>query len=258
MSPQAASGLGEALARAREACGVTVEQLSTATRIRAEVVRALEAGDLSSCGGPAYARGHLRAIAAVLGVDPAPLLRALEQEGPQEPPPLPLAADRTAPQRQRRRPSWSAAAALALVAVAAIAAVQLVGGPAGPDGPAGSGRRGTAATPAPTVSPSATPPSSTAAPSRRPGVTVLVRATGRSWVSVQSADGRALYAGVLDTGQSRLFRDGVELRVVVGYAPAVELVVNGVDIGSPPAQGNVARLVFGPQDPGQVQAEAGG
>ena len=67
--------VGEDLARAREARGMSVEDVSSATRIRAGLIRAIEADDFGPCGGAVYARGHLRAIARVIGIDPEPLVR---------------------------------------------------------------------------------------------------------------------------------------------------------------------------------------
>jgi cytoskeletal protein RodZ len=51
----------------------------------------IEQGEVSSCGPAVYARGHLRAIAAVLQIDPQPLIEALVSEEP----PAPLAPHRS-------------------------------------------------------------------------------------------------------------------------------------------------------------------
>jgi transcriptional regulator with XRE-family HTH domain len=67
-------GIGGALAEARTEAGLTVTQVSERTRIRATIVRDIERDDYSACGGDYYARGHIRAIARVVGTDPVPLI----------------------------------------------------------------------------------------------------------------------------------------------------------------------------------------
>ncbi|MSY20068.1 MAG: DUF4115 domain-containing protein, partial [Actinobacteria bacterium] len=48
------------LQQARETAGLTVEQISALTNIRAGVIRDLENNSVEICGGIAYARGHIR------------------------------------------------------------------------------------------------------------------------------------------------------------------------------------------------------
>lgn len=67
-------GIGGALAEARTEAGLTVTQVSERTRIREKIIRDIEHDDYSACGGDYYARGHIRAIARVVGTDPVPLI----------------------------------------------------------------------------------------------------------------------------------------------------------------------------------------
>jgi Helix-turn-helix domain len=67
-------GIGGALAEARTGAGLTVTQVSERTRIRETIIRGIERDDYSACGGDYYARGHIRAIARVVGTDPVPLI----------------------------------------------------------------------------------------------------------------------------------------------------------------------------------------
>jgi hypothetical protein len=68
--------LGRRLALARQQAGLSIEEVAAATRIRPGMVREIEAGDFIHCGGDVYARGHVRAIAKCVGVDPEPLIEA--------------------------------------------------------------------------------------------------------------------------------------------------------------------------------------
>lgn len=71
--------IGPELAAARERLRLTVDQLSERTRIRPHVIEAVEVDDFGPCGGDFYARGHLRTLARVLGVEAAPLLASYDE-----------------------------------------------------------------------------------------------------------------------------------------------------------------------------------
>ncbi len=66
--------IGEDLAEARRRAGLTVTQVSQHTCIRETIIRGIEHGDYCACGGDFYTRGHIRAIARVVGADPGPLI----------------------------------------------------------------------------------------------------------------------------------------------------------------------------------------
>ncbi|MBS2539555.1 helix-turn-helix domain-containing protein, partial [Catenulispora sp. NF23] len=66
--------VGRRLALARQHAGLSIEEVVAATRIRPGMLREIESGEFVHCGGDVYARGHVRAIAKVVGIDPEPLL----------------------------------------------------------------------------------------------------------------------------------------------------------------------------------------
>ena len=70
--------VGPELAAARTRLGLTVDQLADRTRIRPHVIESIEVDDFAPCGGDFYARGHLRTLARVLGIDVAPLLASYD------------------------------------------------------------------------------------------------------------------------------------------------------------------------------------
>ncbi|GAB3718905.1 helix-turn-helix domain-containing protein [Nocardiopsis nanhaiensis] len=72
--------IGQTLSAARIAAGCSLENLSTRTRIRMQVLRGIENEDFVPCGGDFYARGHIRRICKYLGIDPAPLLEEYDRE----------------------------------------------------------------------------------------------------------------------------------------------------------------------------------
>jgi transcriptional regulator with XRE-family HTH domain len=71
--------IGPEFAAARTRLGLTVDQLAERTRIRPHVIESVEADDFVPCGGDFYARGHIRTLARVLGVDAAPLLASYDE-----------------------------------------------------------------------------------------------------------------------------------------------------------------------------------
>jgi hypothetical protein len=67
--------IGDTLAQARRQAGLTVAEVSQRARVRETVIRGIEGGDYSACGGGFYARGYIRIIAKEVGADPEPLIR---------------------------------------------------------------------------------------------------------------------------------------------------------------------------------------
>ena len=77
--------IGETLAEARQRAGLTVAQVSEQTCIREGLIKAVEGGDYSACGGDFYARADICSIAKAVGADPGPLIAeydALYRAGP--------------------------------------------------------------------------------------------------------------------------------------------------------------------------------
>lgn len=79
VAPVAEPVVGSELVAARTRLGLSVDQLAERTRIRPHVIESIEVDDFAPCGGDFYARGHLRTLARVLGVDAAPLLASYDE-----------------------------------------------------------------------------------------------------------------------------------------------------------------------------------
>jgi len=67
--------IGPKIAHAREMLDMSIDELSQRTRIRPHLLEAIEVDDFGPCGGDFYARGHLTAIARVLGLTLEPLMK---------------------------------------------------------------------------------------------------------------------------------------------------------------------------------------
>lgn len=77
--PAAEPVIGPEIQAARDRLRLTIDQVSERTRIRPHVIESIEVDDFAPCGGDFYARGHLRTIARVLGIDAAPLVAAYDE-----------------------------------------------------------------------------------------------------------------------------------------------------------------------------------
>lgn len=71
--------IGPEITAARTRIGLTVDALAERTRIRPHVIESIEVDDFVPCGGDFYARGHLRTLSRVLGLEVAPLLTAYDE-----------------------------------------------------------------------------------------------------------------------------------------------------------------------------------
>ena len=77
--------LGADLRAARIASGMSIDDVAAATRMRASVIAAIEDDDLAVLGPDVYARGHLRTIAGVIGLDPEAVVARYSEPGPASP-----------------------------------------------------------------------------------------------------------------------------------------------------------------------------
>ncbi|WP_405588682.1 helix-turn-helix domain-containing protein [Streptomyces sp. NBC_01190] len=254
--------VGRALAQARIAAGLSIDEVSTTTRVRVPILQAIEQDDFSRCGGDVYARGHIRTIARVVGIDPEPLVERYVAEHVPASDLAPVAplyeAERI--RSEPRRPNWTAAMIAAIVAVVGFVGYTAVKG----GGDSGVTAKSTPTSPAATTTkPGATPrgngvpkppqASGSAIAAAPPGkVTVKASAaSGASWIQATDSNGKQLYQDSLKKGQSVTWTDDKKIKLIVGNAGAVQLFVNGKDIGRAGGKGEVAHLTYTPGDPTQ-------
>ncbi|GAA3841853.1 helix-turn-helix domain-containing protein [Streptomyces phyllanthi] len=254
--------IGRALQQARIAAGLTVDDVSNATRVRIAIVHAIEQDDFAPCGGDVYARGHIRTLARAVRIDPAPLLAEYEAGHGGRPAPTPAAplfeAERIRP--ERRGPNWTAAMVAAIVAVIGFVGFTLFSGgdEEGSQAQVAEGSTPTtskAASPTtktdkPDADPKPDPSDSAIAAAPQDKVTVQVSAVdGRSWISAKDHNGRLLFDGLLKQGDSKTFQDKQKIDLVLGDAGAIQLHVNGKEIEDEWQPGAVERLTYTPGDP---------
>ncbi|MFE9771548.1 helix-turn-helix domain-containing protein [Streptomyces sp. NPDC005931] len=259
VSEEARPSVGRALRQARIAAGLTVDDVSTATRVRIAIVHAIEADNFAACGGDVYARGHIRTLAKAVHLDPAPLIAQYDAEHGGRPAPTPAAplfeAERIRP--ERRGPNWTAAMVAAIVVVVGFVGFTLVKGDDGSNANVADGTAPTAgesASPTPKskkpADPEPDPSDSAIAAAPQDKVTVRVSAPdGRSWISAKDHNGRLLFDGLLKQGESKTFQDSSKINLVLGDAGAIDLYVNGKKIEDDFRPGAVERLTYTKGDP---------
>ncbi|MGI5378668.1 helix-turn-helix domain-containing protein [Streptomyces sp. CA-251387] len=258
VSEEARPSIGRALRQARIDAGLTVDDVSSATRVRIAIVHAIEADNFAPCGGDVYARGHIRTLAKAVHLDPAPLLAQYDASHGGRPAPTPAAplfeAERIRP--ERRGPNWTAAMVAAIVVVIGFVGFTAFkgGDEGGKSAVAEGGTTPTAdkTTPTPKTDKPKDPKPSDSAIAAVPQdkVTVQVSAAdGRSWISAKDHNGKLLFDGLLKQGDSKTFQDSEKINLVLGDAGAIDLYVNGKKIEDDWQPGAVERLTYTKGDP---------
>jgi cytoskeletal protein RodZ len=218
--------IGESLAEARRQAGLTVAEVSQRTRIRESIIRGIEQGDFSACGGDFYARGHIRSIAGAVGLDPAPLIREYDAEhGPLGPMRAAEVFEPSTPikLRERRSPSLSMIVAVVLLAIIGFSAYRLVSS----HHHGGARALASSTHPAPgSAKPSASPSPTPAAV--RHDVVIKLTAVEDCWVQLtRASDGSQIYMGVIPAGSSMTWTERHAVQMKLGNPPGVVLTVDG-------------------------------
>ncbi|PKH41264.1 hypothetical protein CXG46_09215 [Nocardioides alpinus] len=201
--------IGPELAAARTRLGLTVDQLAERTRIRPHVIEAVEVDDFEPCGGDFYARGHLRTLARVLGVDVAPLLASYAERyahapiNPRRVFEAELATGANGSIRGTRGgPNWSVLVAVVMALVLCWSIARLV-----MDTP--PELRGAT----PVLNGSGGPQGAGNAPPADPVAVVVTAASGGARIVIRDGAGTEVFTGNLAVGESREVKASPPVRV---------------------------------------------
>lgn len=221
--------IGDTLAEARRQRGLTITQVSQQTRIRETIIRGIEQGDFSSCGGDFYARGHIRSIATVVGVDPAPLIREYDEE--HGPPGSMRAAEIFEPAtpikiHEPRPFGLGKILIVALLAVIGFGVYRLVSTHNPHSSATQTSTLRPVAKPKPTVAPTTVAPTTVAHPGP-PVAVIKLTANQDCWVGLTNAAGQQIYQGIVPAGSSMTWKEKHPVSMVVGNPPGVVLTVDG-------------------------------
>jgi len=239
--------IGDVLAQARRQAGLTITQVSQRTCIRETIIRGIERGDYSACGGDFYARGHVRSIARAVGADPDSLIR--EYDLAHGAPQAITAADIFEPstpirlKERRRRPNWSAAMALALAVIVGFAVYQAWPSPGvsrvATQGAGGPAPRHTVRSPQPS-------PTRHHRPVPAHEVVIHLTAIQDCWVQLTTSAGQMIFSGTILGGTDKRWTEHRAVSLLLGNPGGIALTVNGKNLGSPSNSGQPVTLSFGP------------
>lgn len=236
------------LQKAREAAGLSAEQVSALTNIRVSVIKDLESNLVNLSGGIAYARGHIRAIAQVLNaktgkavtIDADLLVEAMEVAQNLEKRSITeqlfdnnvLAVPK---ERVRIKFSTLAIASISILSIGFVAQIAINNVSA----------TNTVITPKPVAVKAPVVEKSKTTITVPAGVNlVLTGVSGRSWVGLTNANGEQVFDGQISAGQIHSFNDPQVLKAIIGNAGAVSIKFNGKDLGVVGSDGQVVRLDF--------------
>jgi cytoskeletal protein RodZ len=227
--------IGDTLTEARRQAGLTITQVSQRTRIRESIIRGIEQGDFSACGGSFYARGHIRSIASAVGLDPVPLIMEYDTEN--GPPGGISAADVFEPStpiklRERRSPSLGLIVGVVLLGIIGFSAYHWVSSHGSKHlAAAASTFRAT-----PTATAMRTTPKVSASPTPSPTPTdavISLSAKEECWVELSNAaTGATIFEGDVYPGSPTSWTEKREVHLDLGNPAGVVVTVNGKRIST--------------------------
>jgi cytoskeletal protein RodZ len=239
------ASVGETIRSERLRQGLGVVEIAKATKIRPDLLEAIEAGHFDELPAGAYRRSFLRQYAHALGLDEEATVASFHEEYQDPPVELPAPVP-DPPSQSLRRIAVLAALAISIViyryAVSgAIAAGGVVAGVVLPPAPAMK-------KPAPAPAPAPPPVTQPAVqPENTPVSSVRVEfsATEPVWVSVK-CDGAETFTGTLEGAQAKTFAASSEVTVLVGNAGGLTIQLNGKPVGPLGARGEIQMVEFTP------------
>ena len=218
------------LQAARLASGLSIEELSKKTLVRSGILKDLENYDCASCGGIAYARGHLRNIAKELKIDSKELIADFETKINLETRPI---FDRLADNNVTQKIAQKSGLSFKSIGFG-VATVAILGGVvflAMQNSGTAEVQKISSTTSAPSVSTISN------------GIDLtFVGVYGKSWIGITDKDENVIFDGILYQGETKKFTNPTELKVIIGNGAAVSYVLNGQDKGIAGKLGEVVHL----------------
>jgi cytoskeletal protein RodZ len=249
------------LKSAREAQGLSLEEVAQATHIRQHLLEAMESDQFKDFPSPVIARGMIRNYAKFLRLDPIEALTLYDGNGV-----VPVKGQRMTSDgiefmnlSMAPRPliNWDFIIGTVLFLLVAGGAGYLAYGAIARPGvtptptktPSANGLGEDAAlllptaTPLPTETPTPLPPTETPTPIIYGGVNVELVITEDSWVQILTDDTK-VFEGVLQAGESRNWTGQRRVAIRAGNAGGVEVIVNGTSRGLMGQPGQVVDQIW--------------
>jgi len=220
------SALGDRLREAREGKKITIAQANRQTRIHHAVLKALEDGNCENILDPTYVKSFLKKYAEYLGMDPVLVLNEYKRLRPVQ-----SYDSKVRPSSASHFIRTAAIVTAAIIVAAAVVAMALVLGKAARNFKAPASPKPAAAA---KTKRSATRQSSGGVVSIPKNVPLkLLLKVNRPVRVKMRTDGTLLFERSLPKGTAEVFTAGKAINMYVADGSAVELVLNGINLGSP-------------------------
>jgi hypothetical protein len=243
--------IGTSLREARLRQGIELPRVEADTKVRAKYLRALEEERFDVLPAETYVKGFLRTYAEYLGLDGQLYVDEFNSRFARSEDPL-VAAPSTPP-RPRPRPVESNFVIVALAGIVAVTILVVVAWRVGNDDTTSPGSligtqplgEGTATSE--TTPPPAPPPPPPAASQQRLAKLALSAQAGDCWVRVRagSVNGRLLYAGTIEQGQTQRFVRWKRLWLELGAPSNLSVRLNGRQVRDFPQEPSIVIVTAG-------------
>lgn len=259
--------IGDKLRSERERQNLTIQDIAKGTSIRALYIEAIENGDYAQLPGTVYAKGFIRNYANFLKIDADAVVRQfMEENHPEE-----VAAAEEAKQQLAEAEEANKAEVKAKLATGseyrehvsspssrsnslliALIVLLVAGGAyylfamddSTASKPATKAVTQTAKAPASTqAAQEKTEQPKEAQPVKVDGVELVAKFTDKCWTQV-IADGKTVYEGTMEPGKTETWKGKEKVVITAGNAGAVEIKVNGQDMGKAGNAGQVVEKTF--------------
>lgn len=240
--------VGARIQHLRESQNLSVEQIAAATRLRQDVVRKIEAEDWKSLDLPVFVRNQIRLIAIALNANEVELLELFEADFPESSPQtsqmqLAKPNDLNIFDKQRNKPLPAKRSPYLLYLIIGIVVVVAISIFA-------YFFRNNSENTLPetdvTVSKSASPTPSSSETSNPNvlGVSVVLEASGRSWITANGSAGNSLFSSFINAGETITLTDSTGISLVIGDAGFVNVTVNDENLGYLGSPGSPVEISF--------------
>lgn len=239
--------VGELLRSEREKKGLSLKEIEAAISIRVLYINAIEEGNYEIIPGEVYLKGFIRNYANFLGLDGKKMVDAYrEAQTPRASEPsmdTSTVGESSVVRKTKRKNSSKLVEVVIILLCVAGAAWWLLGTS---NNVAKEPQGNLQAQTTPVAPPVPITPSTPATPVQTKPVVVVAKYIERCWTSV-TADGKQIYEGTPQIGETLTWEAQKNITLTVGNAGAIDITANGKSLGKIGGKGEVVVKSFAGQ-----------
>jgi cytoskeletal protein RodZ len=246
--------VGARIQQLREAQNLTIEEVSASTRLRKDVIISIEAENWKKLDLRVFIRNQIRLIANALNANETELLELFDADLPDnsmsyenvvksKQPELNIfdkQGKSALPNKRNPKIPYLIVGLVAVVAVAVFAV--LSAGKTDNAIPESDVTISQSATPTDSTTPG--PSESTNSNPNALGVSLVLQASGRSWITASGSAGNSLFSSFLNAGDTITLTDSTSISLVIGDSGVVNVVVNDENLGFLGGLGSPVEITF--------------